>query len=279
MHNRFNHKIFLIMNHLLQNRRTAILWVTFAVVFVLLAVAHIRLRVQHQKLLSIYGEAASTWQRLGNVDGGTLAQRQQRAEEFAKAWQAHPFAQFYRDMPAIAATDAYFHLVDTMHRLEQEAASYGVILDDGPRFGFWDFIHRGMAWDAEKIQNQLECVRILLSALFRSSEGDLQFISLRRAGESRELARFPNDLFDPRKFAPLFPFQKNEAYLFCVQFNCPTGAFRRFINRMRFMPIVLQGIEAESPALYVPNGKQSKTKFTLYLDWVDCTGGLTTDRR
>jgi hypothetical protein len=266
------------MNRIFQNRRTIILWVSFAVAFVLLAVAHLRLRVQHQKLLSIYGEAAVARQRLGGSGGGTVAQRRRQAEEFAKAWQAHPFAQFHRDAPAVTATDAYFHLIDTVHRLEQEAAAHGVILDGGTRFGFSDFISRGMAWDAEKIQDQLERARILLTTLFRASDGDLQFTCLQRAGESRELARFPNDLFDPRKFAPLFPFPKNEAHPFRIQFTCSTDTFRKFINRMRSMPVVLQGIEAESVTLGGPGGKQSKTKFTLHLDWVDCAGDPTPDR-
>jgi hypothetical protein len=259
------------MNRILQDRRTAILWISFAVVFALLAVAHIRLRTQHQKLLSSYQEAVSVRQRLGESGSSvTIAQKQQKVAEFAKAWQTHPFARFHQDSPAIAATDAYFRLIDVMHRLEQEAASYGVVFAGGAHFGFSDFMNLGMAWNAEKIQNQLECVRILLETLFRASDGDLQFISLQRAGESRELARFSNDLFDLRKFTPLFPFEENKAHLFRVQFICSTNIFRKFINLLRNMPFVLQGVEAESATSADHNGKQSKTKFTLYLSWVDC---------
>jgi hypothetical protein len=265
------------MNRIFQNRRTIILWVSFAVAFVLLAVAHLRLRVQHQKLLSIYGEAAAARQRLGGVGGETVAQRRRKAEEFAKAWQMHPFAQFHRDAPAATATDAYFHLVDTVHRLEQEAKSHDVTFEGNARVGFSDFISRGMAWDAGKIQDQLEWVRILLTALFCASDGDLRFVCLQRAGESRELARFPGDLFDPRKFVPLFPFPKNETHPFRIQFSCSTGTFRRFINRMRSMPLVLQGIEVESAAGDGSGKKRSRVKFTLYLNWVDCTGGPTPD--
>ncbi|MDR0727328.1 MAG: hypothetical protein LBF26_00295 [Puniceicoccales bacterium] len=255
---------------MLQSHRRTILWVAFAVVFVLLAVAHMRLRVRHQKLLTTYREAMDTRQRLGNVAGGTLVRQRQLTEEFAKAWQAHPFAQFHREGPAVTATDAYFHLIETMHRLEQEAVSSGIIFADGPRFGFSDFIRRGMAWDAAKIQDQLELTRLLLTALFRISDGDLQFISLQRAGESRELARFPNDLFDARKFVPLFQFPRDGAYSFRLQFSCSTGTFRRFVNKMRSMPVVLQGIEAEPVAPDGVDGRKPKTKFTLYLDWIDC---------
>ncbi|MDR2341141.1 MAG: hypothetical protein LBD72_02325 [Puniceicoccales bacterium] len=267
------------MNRMLQSHRRTILWVAFAVVFVLLAIAHMRLRVQHQKLLATYRETSATRQRLGNVAGGALTRQRQLAEEFAKAWQTHPFARFHREYPAITATDAYFHLVDAMHRLEQEAISNGVIFTDGPRFGFSDFIHRGMAWDAGKIQDQLDCARTLLTALFRISNGNLQFISFQRAGESRELARFPGDLFDARKFTPLFQLPKNKTHLFRMQFSCSTDTFRQFINGMRTMPVVLQSIEAEPVAPDGVNGKQSKTKFTLYLDWVDCAGELTSNPR
>jgi hypothetical protein len=263
------------MNRMFQNRRTAILWVSFAVIFVLLALSNIRLRIQHQKLLSASGEVVSTRQKLGRASGGTVIQQRQRAEEFARAWQAHPFAKFQQNAPAMTATDAYFQLIDTMHRLEHEAAAHGVIFDGEVRLGFSDFIHRGMAWDAEKVQEQLERVRILLTTLFRASDGDLRFIGLQRAGDPRELARFSNDLFDPRKFTPLFVFPTDETHLFRVQFICSTETFRKIINRIRVMPVVLQGIEAESAVQNGPSGRQSQTKFTLYLDWIDCAAGLT----
>jgi hypothetical protein len=257
------------MEIMAQNRRVVIWGVITGVIFFILLGIYCKLGTRHSRLLGLRQEVIFDRQRLGSISESVLTEKQRELKEYAELWQSHPFAS-PEEEPPVATTEAYFQLQNLMRQLENLAALKHVVVAESPQFGFLEFIRQGKAWDTAKLQGQWEKIHTLLTLLFQSSQEDLHFISIQRgSGNSQELSRFAHDLFDARKIFPLFPPPQKDSPRFRLQFSCSTDTFRRFLNQLRSIPVVLQWIDVENASISGNPAGPNRKQFTLILEWMD----------